>query len=106
MPEMSSDTLDELTAENAALRARLEEYEVKKPKTPRWRHRNRGRTYTIIANAQVQTDTPLSDYAEVIIYKSEADGKVWVRPVAEFQERFDEIDEPAARAFLTDGGAK
>lgn len=52
----------------------------------RVRHRKRGSTYTVMGRAKVQTGTPLTDYSEVVVYRSEADGSLWVRPVAEFED--------------------
>jgi len=50
----------------------------------RVQHLKRGSTYTILGRGKVQTEAPLQDYAEVVIYQSEADGSIWARPVDEF----------------------
>ncbi|HML29892.1 MAG: DUF1653 domain-containing protein [Ancylobacter novellus] len=56
-----------------------------------FRHRKRGSTYTVVANATLQTSSPIADDASVVIYQSE-DGKLWVRPVDEFFDgRFEEL---------------
>ncbi|GLK74581.1 DUF1653 domain-containing protein [Ancylobacter dichloromethanicus] len=56
-----------------------------------FRHRKRGSTYTVVASATLQTNSPISDDASVVIYQSE-DGKLWVRPVDEFFDgRFEEL---------------
>jgi hypothetical protein len=49
------------------------------------RHVKRGTEYRIVACAKVQTDMPLGDYDEVIVY-ADAEGKAWVRPVTEFED--------------------
>ena len=56
------------------------------PATERVQHVKRGSTYRVIGRGKVQTDTPLSDYAEVVIYQGEADDLFWVRPVSEFED--------------------
>lgn len=59
----------------------------------RVRHIKRGSTYTVIGQGYVQTGRGLHDYDDVVIYKSEEDGSLWVRPVDEFNdpERFQKI---------------
>lgn len=52
----------------------------------RVQHKKRGSTYRIVGRGKVQTDTPLTDYAEVVVYQCEDDGTVWVRPVSEFED--------------------
>jgi hypothetical protein len=49
------------------------------------RHIKRGSVYDVIgvANLQVSGDTPLADYDEVVVYRSEEDGRLWVRRVSE-----------------------
>ena len=66
----------------------------------RVQHLKRGTTYEVMAYGKVQTDRPLSDYSEVVIYRGEADGLVWVRPIDEFNdpERFDDLTQEAATA--------
>lgn len=49
-------------------------------------HVKRGSTYRVIGRGAIQTDTPLKDYAEVVVYQGDADGKLWVRPVGEFDD--------------------
>ena len=49
-----------------------------------WRHRKSGRWYTVVCTALMEADqTP------VTVYQDEQNGAVWVRPLAEFLERFD-----------------
>jgi len=52
----------------------------------RVQHVKRGSTYEVLGRGKIQTDTPLIDYAEVAIYRSEDDGMIWVRPVGEFDD--------------------
>lgn len=52
----------------------------------RWRHR-KGGEYTVIAVARIE-----ADLSPVIVYRSDADGRSWVRPLAEFEDgRFTQI---------------
>ena len=58
----------------------------------RWRHKKRGTTYVLLGNAITQTEAPLSDMDPVLVYQSEKDGTLWVRPGHEFLDgRFEEI---------------
>lgn len=58
----------------------------------RVQHIKRGSTYRVLGRGKVQTDAPLTDYAEVVVYQGEADGLVWVRPTSEFDDgRFAEL---------------
>lgn len=47
------------------------------------RHRKRGSTYKILHRATMQVDGPLDD-KPVLVYQCLTDGRVWVRPAAEF----------------------
>lgn len=61
-------------------------------------HVKRGSTYRVIGRGAIQTDTPLTDYAEVVVYQCEADGKLWVRPISEFEDgRFAEMPVDASQ---------
>lgn len=53
------------------------------------RHKKTGGIYETVGAGVVQTDKPLTDYAEVVIYRA-ANGALWVRPAEEFAERFEE----------------
>lgn len=55
-------------------------------RSDRVQHVKRGSTYRVIGRGKVQTDLPLTDYAEVVIYQCEADGTIWARPVEEFED--------------------
>lgn len=52
----------------------------------RVQHVKRGSTYRVLGRAKVQTDVPLKDYDEVVIYQSEHDQSLWVRLVLEFED--------------------
>jgi Lar family restriction alleviation protein len=64
-----------------------------KPGPFRWRHKKRGSTYVEIGrgNLQIATD-PVEEDDRVVIYQSEADGRLWVRGESEFQDgRFEAL---------------
>jgi hypothetical protein len=55
------------------------------------RHVKRGTIYDLVCVASIQTDTPLNDYDQVMVYKGE-DGQTWVRPLTEFNDgRFEPV---------------
>jgi Protein of unknown function (DUF1653) len=55
---------------------------------PRYRHIKRGTTYEVLTEG----DNENSPGERVVIYRSEADGKVWVRPAAQFHDgRFEPL---------------
>ena len=56
----------------------------------RVRHIKRGTLYKVIGHGALQTEFPLHDYDDVVVYQSEKDGSIWVRPVSEFydEDRF------------------
>lgn len=61
--------------------------------TRRWRHKKRGTTYTDLGSAMIQSDVPLTDMDEVVIYRSEHDGSLWARRRSEFHDgRFERLD--------------
>ena len=55
-----------------------------------WQHVKSGGEYSLLGDARLQTDQPLKDMAEVYVYQG-ADGRMWARPVAEFDARFKRI---------------
>ena len=58
-----------------------------------FKHRVRGTSYTVVGRAVVQTNQPMSDEQEVVVYAG-ADGRLWVRPVSEFYDgRFEKLGE-------------
>lgn len=58
---------------------------------PTYRHKKRGTEYELVGLAQVQTESALTDEAEVVVYRG-ADGVLWVRSDAEFNDgRFEPI---------------
>lgn len=75
-----------VTAEDAAALRAL----VKAVKGQEWqpthRHKKRGTEYRAFEHmAHLQTDTPLTDMARLVIYESEA-GALWARPPSEFDD--------------------
>lgn len=60
----------------------------------RWRHRKTGRVYLILhADAKLQmSESRVHDNEPAVIYQSEDDGLVWVRPRNEFLSRFEKAE--------------
>ncbi len=57
----------------------------------------RGTTYALIGHAPLQCQTPFTaaEGAIFAVYQCEEDGKVWVRPINEFEDgRFEPLPEP------------
>ncbi len=52
-----------------------------------WTHTGKGGEYTHLGVAQLQTDVPLTDMAEVVVYHG-SDGRLWARASVEFAARF------------------
>lgn len=50
----------------------------------KWRHVKTNGRYTILAVGQMQDSDPALDYAHVVVYQSDYDGRLWVRGIAEF----------------------
>jgi hypothetical protein len=64
-----------------------------------WRHKKRGSTYKVVGEAQVQAETPLTDYECVTVYRCLQSGELWVRRNSEFHDgRFELVTaaDPAA----------
>jgi hypothetical protein len=56
-----------------------------------FKHRVRGTCYTVLGRAVLQTNQPVSDEQELVVYAG-ADGRLWVRPVSEFYDgRFEKL---------------
>jgi hypothetical protein len=64
----------------------------------RYVHMKTSRTYTGIGEARVQTDTPLRDMDRVVVYRSDKDGELWVRPAGEFFNRFTQVNEKEGKS--------
>jgi hypothetical protein len=59
----------------------------------KFRHRVRGTSYTVLGRAVLQTNQPVSDEQELVVYAG-PDGRLWVRPVSEFYDgRFEKLGE-------------
>jgi hypothetical protein len=57
----------------------------------RVRHKKRGSTYRVIGLATIQSGEPIQDMAEIILYQSEDDGRIWARTPFEFEDgRFED----------------
>lgn len=81
--------------------ALADELERRSPAAKRYkarvRHKKRGSTYVVVDHALVQTDRPLADHAKVVVYRSEDDFSLWVRPASEFEDgRFEPAPTPSS----------
>ena len=47
-------------------------------------HLKRLSEYIVLGHARIQTNSPLNDYDNVVVYQSAADGNIWARPQSEF----------------------
>lgn len=61
------------------------------PIQPIYRHKKRGTTYQVIGYAQVQCESPLTEYEIVTVYKPEVgplddEHGLWVRRMSEFED--------------------
>jgi hypothetical protein len=61
-------------------------------RTTKWRHKKRGTVYEEIGRGQFQCTGSALDDELVVIYRGD-DGKLWVRPIAEFEDgRFERVE--------------
>lgn len=82
--------VDEARAVLDAAHTALDRQEV----APRYRHKKRGTIYVEIGRAKLQAADPggFSDDFPMVVYRSEADGSLWVRPEDEFDDgRFEPV---------------
>ncbi len=64
---------------------------------PRWRHKKRGTTYVEIGRGKLTGGmAPISEFEPVVIYRADADGTLWVRDAAEFDDGRFEFIPPGA----------
>lgn len=56
----------------------------------RCRHKKTGGIYERFGEARLQSATPITDMATLVLYRGQ-DGALWVRPPAEFNERFEPL---------------
>jgi len=76
-PEIPQTNIDNLKA--AVVRLKSLRREV-------WKHKKRGTWYEVLGTGHLQMELPVCDETEVVIYKSDKDSSLWVRPVAEFHD--------------------
>jgi len=68
----------------------------------RVKHKKRGTTYVVVDKATLQYSGRLDDMTPMIVYRSEDDGRLWVRSEKDFNDgRFEKID--AALAHCAGG---
>lgn len=89
--------------------ALADELERRSPAAKRYkarvRHKKRGSFYVVVDHGEVQTDRPLTDHAKVVVYRSEDDYSLWVRPVSEFEDgRFEPAPTIASGEAVQAGG--
>ena len=60
----------------------------------RYRHKKSGTTYELAGLATVQAATgPIEEGEQVVVYRSEQDGRLWAREQGEFSDgRFERLD--------------
>lgn len=72
------EQLDQLRSEFVALQA---------PRRVTWRHVKRGSEYVVLARGELQSSAgPIPEGTRLITYQGTDDGRVWVRPVDEFED--------------------
>jgi hypothetical protein len=69
---------------------------------PRARHLKRGSSYDVIGTGRTQTSVPIGEDEVLVAYRSE-DGRLWFRPIGEFDDgRFEPL--PAADLLTNENG--
>jgi hypothetical protein len=70
----------------------------------RYRHKKRGTTYQVIGVASSQVvGEPIGEGSQAVVYRSEDDGSLWVRPYDEFHDgRFEQLPLTDTQADLTE----
>ena len=54
---------------------------------PRWRHKKRGTTYRVLHEGTMSSaKVSVVDDEPMVVYQAESDGRIWVRPTAEFYD--------------------
>lgn len=86
--EMLRDERDELLRQRNAALTRVESLQAELGEAyPRWTHINRkSSVYREYGRGRIQTAVPLTEGTEVVIYRSEKEGRFWVRPTSEFED--------------------
>jgi hypothetical protein len=70
-----------------------------------YRHHTTGNTYRKLGEGRIQSNVPLDDMAYVVIYEGK-DGKLWARPVVEWNTKFKPVGHvtPAGVTTVPPGG--
>lgn len=86
--EMVTKAADNFVSQllGAAMQPMIEE--IKQGRAKRYMHRRTGGTYYEVGRGAVQTSDRIlmSDMSPVVVYRSEKDLSLWVRPVSEFED--------------------
>ena len=61
----------------------------------RYRHKKRGGTYALLGTAEAQASAPINEGEPIAVYRCDADGRLWARPLGEFDDgRFEPLPPP------------